>query len=70
VVPAKGSIKGEIYTVELIGDHTLVTIRAGSDMITVKAAKDYTAKLGDKVGVAFSTSRIFVFDEGNGVRVR
>jgi multiple sugar transport system ATP-binding protein len=70
VAPAKGSIKGEIYTVELIGDHTLVTIKAGSDMITVKAAKDYTAKLGDKAGVAFSTSRIFIFDASNGMRVR
>ena len=70
VAPAKGSIKGEIYTVELIGDHTLVTVRVGSDMITVKASKDYTAKLGEKVGVAFSTSRLFVFDSGNGMRVR
>jgi multiple sugar transport system ATP-binding protein len=70
VAPAKGSIKGEIYTVELIGDHTLVTVRAGSDMITVKASKDYTAKLGDKVGVDFSTSRLFVFDASNGTRVR
>jgi multiple sugar transport system ATP-binding protein len=70
VAPAKGSIKGEIYTVELIGDHTLVTIKAGSAMITVKAPKDYTAKLGEKVGVAFSTSRIFVFDESSGMRVR
>jgi multiple sugar transport system ATP-binding protein len=70
VAPGKGSIKGEIYTVELIGDHTLVTIKAGSDMITVKAAKDYTAKLGDKAGVAFSAKRIFVFDAGDGRRIR
>ena len=70
VAPAKGSIKGEIYTVELIGDHTLVTIKAGGDMITVKAAKDYTAKLGDKAGVAFSTGRVFIFDASNGMRVR
>ena len=70
VAPGKGSINGEIYTVELIGDHTLVTVRAGGAMITVKAPKDYTAKLGEKVGVAFSTSRIFVFDEATGMRVR
>ena len=54
----------------MIGDHTLVTIKAGNDMLTVKAAKDFTAKLGDKIGVAFSTSRIFVFDASNGMRVR
>src|SRR5436190_5852140 len=63
VAPAKGAIKGEIYATELIGDHTLVTLKAGSDMLTVKAAKDFTAKLGEKAGVTFSTDRLFVFDE-------
>ena len=70
VAPAKGAIKGEIYTTELIGDHTLVTLKAGSDMLTVKAAKDFTAKLGEKAGVAFSTSHLYVFDESNGQRIR
>ncbi len=70
VAPAKAAIKGEIYTVELIGDHTLVTVKAGPDMLTVKAAKDFTAKLGEKVGVGFATSRLFVFDAGTGLRVR
>ena len=31
VAPEKGAIKGEIYATELIGDHTLVTLKAGSD---------------------------------------
>ena len=66
----KGAIKGEIYATELIGDHTLVTLKAGSDLLTVKAAKDFTAKLGEKAGVAFGTERLFVFDESNGLRVR
>ena len=70
VAPTKGSIKGEIYAIELIGDHTLVTLRAGGGMLTVKAAKDFTAKLGENVGVAFSTEHIFVFDESNGQRIR
>jgi multiple sugar transport system ATP-binding protein len=70
VAADKGAIRGEIYTVELIGDHTLVTVKVGVDMITVKAPKDYTAKLGDKAGVAFSTERLFVFDASNGMRIR
>jgi multiple sugar transport system ATP-binding protein len=70
VAPAKGAIKGEIYATELIGDHTLVTLKAGSDMLTVKASKEFTAKHGEKAGVAFSAERLFVFDESNGLRVR
>jgi len=70
VAPAKGAIKGDVYATELIGDHTLVTLKAGSDMLTVKAAKDFTAKVGEKAGVTFSTDHLYVFDESNGVRVR
>jgi hypothetical protein len=39
-------------------------------MLTVKAAKDFTAKQGEKAGVSFSTSRLFVFDAVTGLRVR
>jgi hypothetical protein len=39
-------------------------------MLTVKEAKDFTAKLGEKAGVAFSADRLFVFDESSGQRVR
>ena len=70
VAPSKGDLKGEIYTTELIGDHTLVTVKTGADMLTVKAAKDFTAKLGDRMGVALAKDRLFVFDAASGDRVR
>jgi multiple sugar transport system ATP-binding protein len=68
--PAKADLVGEIYATELIGDHTLVTVKTGSGMLTVKAAKDFAARQGDKAGVTFSTGRLFVFDEATGLRVR
>ena len=67
---AKGALKGTVYTTELIGDHTLVTIKIGSDFLTVKAAKDYTARSGEVVGVTFAKSQLFVFDSTNGKRIR
>jgi multiple sugar transport system ATP-binding protein len=70
VAPAKGDIKGEIYATELIGDHTLVTLKTGRDMLTVKAAKDFAAKPGDKAGVALAKDRLFVFDAETGARIR
>ena len=70
VAPAKGNIKGEIYAVELIGDHTLVTVKTGSDMLTVKAAKDFTGASGENIGVSFAKERLFVFDAANGARAR
>jgi hypothetical protein len=39
-------------------------------MITVKANKDYRGKTGDKIGVSFASSGLYVFDGSNGLRVR
>ena len=68
--PEEGMLKGKIYTVELIGDHTLVTVNWGDDQIVVKAHKDYDGKQGDAVGVVLPPENLFVFDETNGERIR
>ena len=71
VVPAgQGHIGAEIYAVELIGDHTLVTVKAGQDMLTVKAPKDFTGNIGERVGISLSKDRLFVFDAATGARIR
>ncbi|MEO6608885.1 MAG: ABC transporter ATP-binding protein [Aestuariivirga sp.] len=67
---AKGALKGKIYTTELIGDHTLVTMKVGSDFLSVKAAKDYTAKPDEIVGVMVSKELLYVFDSTDGRRIR
>jgi multiple sugar transport system ATP-binding protein len=70
VPPEKADIKGEVYTTELIGDHTLITVKAGDDMLTVKAPKDLVARLGENVGVAVTKDRLFVFAASDGARLR
>ena len=67
---SKGTISGKIYTTELIGDHTLVTVNWGEDQIVVKAHKDFDGKQGDAVGVKLPAENLFVFDETNGERIR
>ena len=68
--PGQGNLAAEIYTVELIGDHTLVTVKAGEDMLTVKAHKDFAGATGENIGISFSKDRLFVFDAATGTRVR
>jgi multiple sugar transport system ATP-binding protein len=70
VAPTKGSIKGSIYTNELIGDHTLVTVETGQDKLVVKAAKDFAGKPGESIGVAMAKEHLFVFDATTGQRIR
>jgi multiple sugar transport system ATP-binding protein len=66
---ANGALKGTIYTTELIGDHTLVTVETGRDKLTVKAPKDFNGKQGDAIGVCLSKGHLFIFDAVTGQRV-
>jgi len=70
VAPSKGHISGEIYTNELIGDHTLVTVKSDQDFLAVKASKDFAGKAGDRIGVNFDAGHSFIFDAATGARVR
>jgi multiple sugar transport system ATP-binding protein len=70
VAPGQGHLAAGIYTVELIGDHTLVTAKAGQDFITVKAPKDFAGNTGEMVGITLTRDRLFVFDAATGARVR
>ncbi len=69
-IATKGALKGTVYTTELIGDHTLVTMKIANDFLAVKAAKDYMARPGEVVGVTFAKGQLFVFDSVDGKRIR
>ena len=68
--PSEGALRGKIYTNELIGDHTLVTVDWGGDQISVKAPKDFDGQQGDEIGLVIPGDKLFVFDEDTGKRVR
>jgi multiple sugar transport system ATP-binding protein len=68
--PEAGTLRGKIYTTELIGDHTLVTVDWGSDKLVVKASKDFEGRLGDPIGVILPRDQLYVFDAATGARIR
>ncbi len=68
--PAEGTLKGQIYTNELIGDHALVTVDWAGDQVAVKAPKDFDGRQGDDVGVVIPHDHVFVFDQTDGRRIR
>lgn len=70
VAAGKGSVAGRIYTTELIGDHTLVTVQTAKDKLTVKAPKDFVGKDGDAIGVEMHRDHLYVFDAISGERLR
>ena len=63
-------LDGSIYTVELIGDHTLITIDLGGQMLTVKGPKDFDGADGARLAITFDDASAYAFDESSGARVR
>ncbi len=66
---ANAAIRAPIYSIELLGDATLVSVRAGGALLTVKAAKNFRAKIGDDVGFDVSADVCHLFDPDTGKRL-
>jgi multiple sugar transport system ATP-binding protein len=67
--PDEGHIRAPIYTLELLGDATMVTVRAGGALVAVKAAKDYRAEIGDAVGITVPPAICHLFHADTGERI-
>ncbi|MFK7764260.1 MAG: ABC transporter ATP-binding protein [Roseobacter sp.] len=65
----QGEISAPIYTIELLGDATMLTVRAGGQLVSVKAHKEYRAEIGDLVSFSVPATICHLFDAQNGVRV-
>ena len=62
-------ISATIYTLELLGDSTMVSFQIANSLISVKAPKDYSAKIGDVVKIQIPISACHLFHTENGTRV-
>ena len=69
VVKSKGQLKADVYSMELLGEATMVTVRAGKAMVSVKADKDYRAHIGESVQFNIPASICHLFDPSNGERI-
>lgn len=67
--PGAGLFDATVYTAELTGDVTLVTLSLGKASLAVKMPKDYDADYDTPVAVTFPDTKGFFFDEANGERV-
>ncbi len=59
-----------IYSVELTGEVTLVTVRLDQDFVAIRADKDFGGKIDDSVNVRISTDQTFLFDSATEQRIR
>ena len=66
----EGHMDAEIYTVELIGDATQVTVQRGQQMVVVRTEKDFKAKFGAPVSVVIRPNVAYLFDAKTEARLK
>ena len=66
----QSQITAPAYTQELLGDATMITLRAGKSLVSVKAAKDVRVEIGDTVSVSIPPEICHLFDKDTGVRLQ
>jgi multiple sugar transport system ATP-binding protein len=67
--PDAAEIAAPIYSVELLGDATLVTMRSGAALVAAKASKTFRAEIGDPVGFRLAAEHCHLFDLTTGLRI-
>jgi multiple sugar transport system ATP-binding protein len=63
------SVNAPVYSMELLGDATMVTFRIGGAIATVKADKDFRAKIGETVAATSPAATCHLFDATSGERL-
>lgn len=69
IVAKGGQIHAPVYTMELLGDATMITVKVNGELVSVKAAKDYRAEIGDMVRISVPKEICHMFDAQTGARI-
>jgi multiple sugar transport system ATP-binding protein len=63
-------IRGEVFSFELLGDATTVTLKLDDQFITARADKSYRTDIGSAAGFGARATRCFLFDRETSQRIR
>ena len=65
----RGEVHGPVYSVELLGDATMVTLGAGNDLVSAKADKEFRAEIGSELSFGIDPAVVHLFDTASGRRL-
>jgi multiple sugar transport system ATP-binding protein len=69
LVAKPAEISAPVYTMELLGEASLVTVKAGAALVAVKAAKDVRIPIGSAIHASIGTEHCHLFDAQSGQRI-
>ncbi|MFT5896158.1 MAG: multiple sugar transport system ATP-binding protein [bacterium] len=67
--PVPSEITAPVFSLELLGESSMVTMRVGGAIVAIKADKDYAALIGDTVHASIPGSICHLFDINSGERL-
>jgi multiple sugar transport system ATP-binding protein len=70
VEAGSAQLSGNVYSTEMTGHETIVTCSLAKEMVLVKEGKDYDAPIDAPAHVAVEASKVCVFDNKSGERIR
>ena len=65
----QGEVEAPVYTMELLGDSTMVTVKAGGALVAVKADKEFRAPIGAPFAANVPAAICHLFSAEDGARI-
>jgi multiple sugar transport system ATP-binding protein len=69
IVDTGGQISAPMYSIELLGEASMITWRLGGALVSIKTNKDYRAEIGATVQARVPASICHLFDTASGERI-
>ena len=66
IVKTKGSIIATAFSMELLGDMTMVSVKAGGALVSFKSDKNYFTEIGSEVRASIPSNLCLLFDPKTG----
>jgi len=63
-------IEAEVFTVEPLGDSTILDLKIGETRMKAVTSPDFRAEMGDRVWTRFRAERLYIFDKKTGSAVQ
>jgi multiple sugar transport system ATP-binding protein len=68
--PGDGIFSAKVYSFELTGESTLITVILGNERIIVRGPKDYRVEIDEQIGILLNPENCFLFDSETRQRIR
>lgn len=69
IVDSTAQITAAAYSMELLGDASMITLRAGGSLVAIKMGKEFRASIGQTVSAAVPAEQCHLFDSTSGARL-